>query len=92
MKPPEYIPAIEKFIEGIFIPKFPEIEDFLVQANSRSDGEEGGYVYIIFYTKGKRQSWFHNRLHHTIKQMKTYLSIPESITLYYDINKGKKSS
>ena len=92
MEPKNYAPVIEKYIEKILLPKFPEIDEFLVQSGSRSDGKEGGYLYIIFYTKGKMRSWFRNKLHHKIQQMRSYVSIPESIMIYYDINKGNNLS
>lgn len=80
----QYILAIEKFIEGIILDDFPEIWKFDVQGDIDSV-EKIIYVSIIFYTEGRRQSWFHNKLHHAIGQMKTYLSIPEFVIISWSI-------
>ena len=49
MNPEDYKKMLGKYIKALILPKFPEINDFIVQSQSRSDGKEGGYAYIIFY-------------------------------------------
>ena len=92
MNPEDYKKMLGKYIKALILPKFPEINDFIVQSQSRSDGKEGGYAYIIFYTEGKKQRGFNSNLHQAIQQMRTYLSIPESVTILYDVLKRENLS
>ena len=87
MKPKEFIPAFERYIEKIILPKFPEILNFEVFLSSLKHypfyGEPIPYIMVIFYVDDMEMERRH-KVGDEIRQMIKYLP-PEGFRLDYDI-------
>ena len=93
MKPKEFIPAYERYIEKIILPKFPEILNFRVYLSSLKHypfyGEPIPYIIVDFYVDDMEMERRH-KVGDEIRQMSKYIP-PEGFRLDYVIRENEKS-
>lgn len=83
METKNYIPAFKKYISGIIVPKYPEIESFDVEFSRNADWEYERAVWvpvikITFYVKSLKEP-FYGGIRNDINNMKELFSIGQDL-------------